>query len=209
MSQSLEREIYMTTTLKVNNKIFNSIVKAAKFIGCPAYRISNTLYAKKNEINGFTIEKIEKKATRKRRPFVSKRSVQVKCLDDNKIFNSIAQAAKSINVNQWTFGLKMEKAGKFIDKDGKTYVRLTPMQSKDLSIYPEQSPKLEREIIRHSNRRTSETIKTVPEISNTPVKTKEVSEIQMLCTVGQKLADNNHYAEASMIYTILDKLTNK
>ncbi len=199
----------MTTTLKVNNKIFNSIVKAAKFIGCPAYRISNTLYAKKNEINGFTIEKIEKKATRKRRSFVSKRSVQVKCLDNNTVYNSIAQAAKAINVNQWTFGLKMEKAGKFIDKDGKTYVRLTPMQSKDLSIYPEQSPKLEREIIRHSSRKTSETIKTVPEILNTPVKTQEVSEIQMLCTVGQKLADNNHYAEASMIYTVLDKLTNK
>lgn len=199
----------MTTTLRVNNKIFNSIVKAAKFIGCPAYRISNTLYAKKNEINGFTIEKVEKKATRKRRSFISKRSVQVKCLDDNTIYNSIAQAAKAINVNQWTFGLKMEKAGKFIAKDGKTYVRLTPMQSKDLSIYPEQSPKLEREIIRHSTRRTSETIKTVPEVSNTPSKPKEVSEIQMLCTVGQKLADNNHYAEASMIYTILDKLTNK
>lgn len=209
MSQSLEREIYMTTTLKVNNKIFHSIVKAAKFIGCPAYRISNTLYAKKNEINGFTIEKVEKKATKKRRSSSSKRSVQVKCLDDNTIYNSISQAAKAINVNQWTFGLKMEKAGKFIAKDGKTYVRLTPMHSKDLSIYPEQSPKLERELVRRSNKITSETIKTVPEISNTSRKTEEVSEIKMLCTVGQKLADNNHYAEASMIYTILDKLTNK
>lgn len=88
----------MTTTLKVNNKIFNSIVKAAKFIGCPAYRISNTLYAKKNEINGFTIEKVEKKAKRKRRSFISKRSVQVKCLDDNTIYNSIAQAAKQDKV---------------------------------------------------------------------------------------------------------------
>jgi hypothetical protein len=51
----------------------------------------------------------------------------VYCETNGKTYKSISEAAEAVGVSNWSMGVKMEVAGKFIDKYGNIYKRGEPM----------------------------------------------------------------------------------
>ena len=62
----------------------------------------------------------------------SKKNCQVFCKETNTLYESITSVAKELGIDSWTMGKKMTAAGCFIDENGNTYQRMTPMKSKNV-----------------------------------------------------------------------------
>lgn len=60
-----------------------------------------------------------------------KQGCGVTCVTNGKHFESILKASRYAGCNNWTMGLKMDIAGKFVDSLGRIYVRETPMKTKN------------------------------------------------------------------------------
>lgn len=194
---------------KVDGMIFESMVKAAKFLNCKAYELSNAFKADKTVLNGHTIERLtEVQRLKPENPKIittSKgraRKVEVLCTNTNEKFESITALARKLGLRDWTIGLKMEKAGKFIDKDGNEYIRLTPMKRISNHALPNTSPEL-RFKSKNTNSFKSEVESIVENTSN------KAEEIVMLENVASKLAERGKYSETIMVYELLNKLTTK
>lgn len=117
--------------VQLEDQIFNSVSDAAKFLDL---KTPSSLYAaiKRNQkaYKGFKLSAIKPDNLSKKTIINTRRSVPVYCENLNKTFKSIAAAAKHARVSDWTMGLKMSTAGKFVDLNGNVYTRLLPMQSK-------------------------------------------------------------------------------
>lgn len=177
------------TKIEVNRKDwkqslrFNSIKKFADSFKINYTEVMDYLYGKRKDLYGYEVKRLSEKMTYKKGTLtlpkstrkVSKRACKVQCVETGKIFSSISEAARHLNVQTWTMSLKMEKAGKFIDKKGNTYIRLKPMVSKDLSIYPEQTPEITRNLTRSAPRKV-EKIEVANAISTQAQPTVAVSE---------------------------------
>lgn len=77
-----------------------------------------------------------------------KTNCQVFCKETNTLYETISSVAKELGVDSWTIGKKMSAAGCFIDKNGNTYQRMTPMRTKN--IYPNTGASIKDRYIRSS-----------------------------------------------------------
>ena len=200
--------------IKVDGMIFDSLVKAAKFIKCNAYSISNKFTSAKSnkiEFKGHSVEKIEANNLTVKSN-AGRKKVKVKCVTTGEIFNSISDAAKALGINAWTFGLKMETNGKYVDAQGKEYVRETPINRSTNTEYKRTKndtiiSKPRHEMIKDTIIETVENLdveKTVEKMVAS--KTEEIRDLERVAT---KLAAKSKYSEAAMIYELLNTLTTK
>lgn len=195
--------------VRINNKIYNTISEAAKAIGSFQQNLGLALKLGKSNYKGYTIEKIDNnkintviKNTRKGKY----QGCPVTCITTNEKFASIQAVANKLNLNAWTIGLKMAKAGKFIDKEGNEYIREQPIQSrKEGVVYPEQKPYMlegkRGKYTRHTSIKPIENSVTIPTID---VRQNTLTVLQSL---GENLTKNKMYKEASYIYEALAQLT--
>jgi len=129
--------------VRVGVKCFESMRDAARAFGCSYLAMVKRFKSEgqiKNNImtlDSFELYRKHKKQTK------NKRNCPVRCLTTGKEYATITDAAKSIGVNSWTMGLKMEKAGKFIDSNGNEYIRLVPMQT--TCDYPDTPARIVKE----------------------------------------------------------------
>lgn len=200
--------------IKVDGMIFDSLVKAARFIKCNAYSISNkftTMQSDKIEFKGHSVEKV-KINDLMTKPKRGRKSVKVKCVTTGEVFNSISDVAKMLGVNAWTMGLKMETNGKYIDAQGKEYIRETPINRSGNTEYKKTKndtilPKPRREMIKDTILETVENLDVEKTVEKMVVsKTEEIHDLEK---VAIKLAAKSKYSEAAMIYELLNKLTTK
>lgn len=128
----------------------------------------------------------------------SKIGCPVLCKTTGKRFKSITKAAKHANVNDWTMSKKMETAGKFMDKHNNEYIRLVPMNTKN--VYANTGATL-----KHEGRKTSRTVN--------PTVVKEepnVSSVELAKTIlKNKTVDfinGNRFDMAKEFIDIIEKL---
>lgn len=193
--------------VSINNKIYNTISEAAKAIGCFQQNLGLALKRGQTNYKGYTIKKLDNTSnsithSKNKRSY----GCPVTCTTTNEKFNSIQAVADKLNLNAWTIGLKMEKAGKFVDKNGNEYIREIPIQSRKSNVvYPEQKPFM----LRESNEKISRTkhANTMSNITHT-VKKVDVRQntINTLQTVSSDLLKNGMYKEASYVCEVLAQL---
>lgn len=186
------------TKVLIDNQLFNSIKEAAEFLDMNQITLSSKLRKyKKCNIKDFNVALYQ---NAKKRKYIRKKETKlgcgVLCTTTGKQFNTITEAAKHCNVNAWTMGLKMEKAGKFIDNDNNEYIRLSPMKSKDLSMYPKQIPELKRIVQRTAKEK----------LKNSIEQGKVKSEKDVLKDVVKSFINNNKYDEAIKLISVLEAL---
>lgn len=151
---------------------------------------------KKKAFNNLAFLKGQKEAA-------GRRAVPVKCITTGETFNSIGAVAKQLGINMWTMSLKMEKAGKFIDKEGKTYIRLKPMQQRTNRDYGNQRPDISRELIRHNKTEKTNNVVNMPVIQTV---NKETTVIESLKHSTVELINCKKYNEASTLLTVIASL---
>lgn len=136
------------------------------------------------------------------------KKVQVKCLETGKIYDSITALSKEVGKSSWTLGLKMHSAGKYVDKDGHTYIRLQPMKTR--RNYPVQhSPEIvERENGHHSHKKAVvEAIKpSIEEILPAIEQQSTPSMFIAVENVAKELISKQQYEKASIILSALEKI---
>lgn len=199
-------------SISVDNVKFDSVKEAAQLCNMSKGALYSALNKRASSVKGYYIEHLGKstfnitknsivKASEKptRGP---KAAVQVKCLETGKIYPSIGAIAKKLGVNMWTMSVKMEETGKFIDKQGNSYIRLSPMVKRVDHDYGFKTSSITRNISR------TKPVKNKTVTLDT-VKTNTVSQknaiIQSLVKSANLLTDNKNYSQAAQVLTILSE----
>lgn len=196
--------------ISVDNVQFNSVkevaqlcdIKPATLYYCLCKDNCKTVYGYKIERLGkhkFNLTKNVNKEELSDLKASSYKAVKVKCLETGKIYPSITSIAKKLGLNMWTMSVKMEETGKFIDKNGNTYVRLKPMVKRTDTSYGMKSSSVTRELHRHKNNVSSLTSNVI----STP-STKDLI-IQNLVKSATLLTDNKNYTQAAQVLNILSE----
>lgn len=191
--------------ISVDNVPFDSVAEVAQL--CDIKRA--TLYwclshnDKVKTVNGYKLEclgdhtfnltKTDKSTTKE-----SRHAVKVKCLETGKVYPSIGAIAKKLGVNMWTMSVKMEETGKFIDKQGNSYVRLSPMIKRVDHGYGFTTSSITRDI----QRKQVEVSKTSVPVKSTV--TIHDTIIQSLVKSASLLTDTRNYAQAAQVLNILN-----
>lgn len=187
-----------TKKVKVEKTVFNSLKEAAGFLACHPSYISQVLARGANQIKGRNIEILENASSIGNTKKTKKRACPVLCETSGKMYPTIMAAAKAAKAHPWTMSLKMETTGKFIDKDGNTYVRTKPMASKEGITYSNKYS----EMIRH----VRPYIKKKVDISNNIENKTESFSYSALEKTAIDFISKKHYKEASAICTVLNDL---
>jgi len=115
----------------VDGVMYNSCKEAETFLGCANGSVSDAIRRRgKTMFLGHLIEPVYPSMVGKRKR-KTKDAVKVLCKTTGVTYNTIMEAAKVAEVDDWTMSRKMEVAGSFIDKYGNEYVRLKPMKTKN------------------------------------------------------------------------------
>lgn len=72
---------------------------------------------------------VQKPKHSKKKKRINGKECPVFCENLQKSFGTIKEAAKFAQVNNWTMSQKMASAGRFVDSQGNSYIRMKPMQS--------------------------------------------------------------------------------
>ena len=110
----------------VDGVAYNSCAEAERALGLPPCVISKALRCQQKHCCGHDIEPVFPSQIK---PIEKK--VRVFCETTGIMYDSITEAAKVADVDNWTMGKKMEASGAFIDSKGNVYKRMTPMNTKN------------------------------------------------------------------------------
>lgn len=187
-----------TKKVKVEKTIFNSLKEAATFLACNPSYISQVLAKGSNKIKGRNIEVIESACSASNTKKTTKRACPVLCETTGKMYPTITAAAKVAKANCWTMGLKMETTGKFIDKDGNTYVRTKPMVSKEGISYSNKYSEVIRPVQHYIKKKVNVSDDIENKTENFTYSTLEKTAIDLI--------SKKRYKEASAICTVLNDL---
>ena len=193
-------------SVNINGKHFNTITEAAKAINCKAYHLYNAYASNATSYKNFNLEFIRNEndmcliRNRYKCPVI--------CTTTGKVYDSIADASKAAGANNWTMSLKMEKAGKFIDKEGNEYIRKIPMNTS--REYSNQTPTVNQRLSElHSNSRKSNNkiIKSKPLVNINKIANSKLSNeaITVLKNVTNTLISSGNYSEAKALIDVLIK----
>lgn len=115
----------------VDGVMYNSCKEAESFLGCGFGSVSDAIRKRgKTIFLGHLIEPVYPSMVGKRQRKTND-AVKVLCKTTGITYNTITEAAKVAEADDWTMSKKMESAGSFIDKKGNEYVRLKPMKTKN------------------------------------------------------------------------------
>lgn len=189
--------------VKIDGQHFDSIKAGAESLNCKPYLLYNCYAGGKTTYNGHNLEFTRtdgalfqiKKAKQSRHY-----TCPVLCTTTGVKYSSISAAAKVANCHNWTMGLKMEKAGKFIDKNGNEYIRERPMNSS--RTYPAQTPTVEKEVP-FMNRKSNSVVSNT--ISASTLSNLNSEEVKVLKSITTNLINSNQYNEAKLMIDILVK----
>lgn len=110
----------------VDGVAYNSCAEAERAIGLPPCVISKALRCGQKHCCGHDIEPVFPSQVKK-----IEKKCKVYCETTGIMYDSISEAAKVADVDNWTMGKKMEASGAFIDSKGNVYKRMTPMNTKN------------------------------------------------------------------------------
>lgn len=110
----------------VDGVAYNSCSEAERALGLPMCVISKALRCGQKHYCGHDIEPVFPSQVKK-----IEKKCKVFCETTGVMYDSIREAAKVADVDNWTMGKKMEASGAFIDGKGRVYVRMTPMNTKN------------------------------------------------------------------------------
>lgn len=121
--------------VKIDGVSYDSLAKAEKILGISKGFLSLLRNKGRTEFKGMKLDfgKVKPKSNK----FCG---VYSPTLD--KYFKTISKAAKYAKVDDWTMSRKMETAGEFIDSDNIKYIRLEPMNTKNM--YKNTGPELQK-----------------------------------------------------------------
>lgn len=197
--------------VSINNVIYKSITEAAKTFGWHPVKIHNAYRRGKATIEGMPFEKITTTEIKNKKSN-KKQSCPVTCTTTNTIYNTITEAAKAAGVPMWTMSLKMDAAGKFIDKQGNEYVRQKPMKKRTTRDYGKQTANITRNIIRTVSKRIKPEVVNIPieTVGSASTSTLMLSNIERvtLRNVAKDFLEKDNYIEASNILNILIRNNN-
>lgn len=131
---------------------------------------------------------------------ISSLCCKVKCVEDNTIYPSIAAAARVCKVSDWTMSVKMQTAGKF-EKDGKTYIRLSPMKTKN--AYKNTGAAIQTE--RNKWLRRNKTIKEEVGVSSSAISSMDMARNIIKAELINRINQNN-WQEAGALLEVITKL---
>ena len=114
----------------VDGVAYNSCAEAERSLGVPLCSISKALRCGQKHCCGHDIEPVFPSQIK-----LTEKKVKVYCETTGIMYDSIKEAAKVADVDNWTMGKKMETSGAFIDSKGNVYKRMTPMNTKN--SYPD------------------------------------------------------------------------
>lgn len=203
----------------VDGQTYLSVKDAATKLKLNSTSLYNALHNGQNTFLGHKIERSLKTVAEYRAEQIaeqnkikatvalSKKRCPVKCTSTGKLYGSISEAAREAGVHMWTMSIKMESTGKFIDKAGKEYVRLKPMQQHTNRDYGCKYSEVTRDIKHYTKKSTTKPVVSqviVPEVKQ-EVETVESS----LLKSATLLSNAKNYTQAANVYNILASLFNK
>jgi len=126
---------------------------------------------------------------------------------DGTVYNSIEQASKAAGVSGWTMGVKMETAGSFVDKNGNSYTRERPMETKNVYRNTGNYMKKPRQV-KSTTVYTKPIVENIQPITETPAanNTNAADAKQVLKEQSIKFIQQNDYNTAKVLLDIIDKL---
>lgn len=208
------------TRIKVDDLTFNSIKEATEYLNFKPYEITNALHkGDKVVYKNHCLQRLDPIIRKnKKAPCKSLREgtlhldindknvsetkskkVPVLCVTTNKVYNSISELAKELNMYQWTLSVKLESAGKFIDKNGNVYVRQIPMQRRSSNPLQPSPATLDLE----RSKALTGIQHIVSEEINANEVIKNVSGLKMLEQAGIKLAYDKQFTNAAKVFGLL------
>ena len=147
----------------VDGVAYNSCSEAERAVGLPPCVISKALRCNQRHCCGHDIEPVFPSQIK---PIEKK--VKVYCETTGIMYDSIKEAAKVADVDNWTMGKKMEASGAFIDSKGNVYKRMTPMNTKNKYKDTGKSVKHKRAYAPRSVKLGEPTV-VVPTVAEKPV----------------------------------------
>lgn len=115
----------------VDGVMYNSCKEAETFLGCANGSIADAIRRRgKTVFMGHLIEPVYPSMVGKRKRNTQK-AVNVLCKTTGITYNTIMEAAKVAEADDWTMSKRMKAKGSFIDKNGNEYIRLKPMEKKN------------------------------------------------------------------------------
>ena len=115
----------------VDGVMYNSCKDAERIIGCGTGSLADAIRRRgKTTFLGHQVEPLYPSMVGKikRNP---KDAVGVLCKTTGITYNTITEASKVAEADDWTMSKKMETEGSFFDKNGNEYIRLKPMKTKN------------------------------------------------------------------------------
>lgn len=197
--------------VKIDGKIYDSMSEGAEAMGWKLWNLADALRFGKSEYQGHAIERLDGKYDKlkltktikstNKSYRTSARSCPVICTTTGEVFRSITEAADHCNLSAWTMGLKMAKAGKFIDKEGNEYIR-----QKDANYsreYPSQTPTLDRQISKYTHKNKENIVQKQIVKSESSL---NMSDENALRIITSNMVKNKQYNEASVLLNILKNM---
>ena len=115
-----------TIPVMVDGVPYNSCSEAERALGLPPCVLSRALRYSQKQYCGHSVEPVFPSQVKK-----IEKKVKVFCETTGTMYDSICEAAKVADVDNWTMSKKMEASGAFIDSKGNVYKRVTPMNTKN------------------------------------------------------------------------------
>ena len=152
-----------TVPVLVDGVAYNSCAEAERAVGLPPCVISKALRCGQKHCCGHDIEPVFPSQIKH-----IEKKVKVYCETTGIMYDSIKEAAKVADVDNWTMSKKMEISGAFIDSKGNVYKRMSPMDTKNKYKDTGKSVKYKRE---HAPRciKLGEPTVVVPTVAEKPV----------------------------------------
>jgi hypothetical protein len=115
----------------VDGVMYNSCKDAERIIGCGTGSLADAIRRRgKTTFFGHQVEPLYPSMVGK----IKRRTqdaVKVLCKTTGITYNTITEASKVAEADDWTMSKKMETEGSFFDKNGNEYIRLKPMKTKN------------------------------------------------------------------------------
>lgn len=200
----------LSTRVKVDDMIFNTILEASEFLEIKPYDLSGTLNdTEEHDIKGFKVKRLS--------PRVEKFCGKIYCMKTGLLFNNAVTLGKYLKINPTYISNKLRTDNKYVDIYGNTYRRVQNednfKEAKQLStkgVYKIG----EKEVVETPAVNVPQPITKEDEeiFETTPVISKSSSDddiLKDLTILASKFLKNKDYDTVSNLIEIMKKVDNQ